>query len=388
MPAVELVRERPRLVAVRTTLAPNIDGDLRDPAWAVAGPTTEFTQKFPDEARAPSEPTELRVLYDDDTLYIAFHCVQIHAPVTGRLARRDRQVEADWVQVAVADGNSAYEFSVNAAGVLGDGVRFNDTDYSSDWDGVWDAQVTRNERGWSAEMRIPLRIFRNTIGAKEWGFQARRYISNRQETDEWAYIPRAVAGEVSHYGLLSGITDVRRSNPLELLPYVSGGLSWQDMKPGAGFDDLGYRATAGLDLALRLGKDFTLDASFNPDFAQVEADQVVLNLTTYETFVPEKRPFFVNGMALFQLPRMELFPTPQTLFYTRRIGAAPDAPVLEDGATATAPEPSTIYAAAKLTGQPVSGVTAGLVAALTGRNNVRAESAALPSREALAEPLA
>lgn len=387
-PVAEVERERPRLSAVRTDVAPSIDGDLRDAAWEGAVPTTAFTQKFPDEARPPSERTELRVLYDDDTLYVAFNCVQTGAPVRGRLARRDRQVEADWVQVAIDDGASAYEFSVNAAGVLGDGVRFNDTDYSPDWDGVWDAQVARNDHGWSAEMRIPLRIFRHSIGAKEWGFQARRYISERQETDEWAYIPRAVAGEVSHYGWLSGLADVHRSNPLELLPYVSGGASWLDMRPGRALGDFGYRATAGLDLALRLGKDLTLDASFNPDFAQVEADQVVLNLTTYETFVPEKRPFFVNGMALFQLPRMELFPTPQTLFYTRRIGSAPAAPVLEDGATASAPEPSTIYAAAKLTGQPVSGVTAGLVSALTGRNDVTAGSPGMPSRDALAEPLA
>jgi hypothetical protein len=387
-PVAEVERERPRLVAVRTTVAPNIDGDLRDAAWERAAPTAAFTQKFPDEAHPPSERTELRVLYDDDALYIAFDCVQTATPVKGRLARRDRQVESDWAQVAIDDGASAYEFSVNAAGVLGDGVRFNDTDYSPDWDGVWDAQVGRNDRGWSAELRIPLRIFRHSIGAKEWGFQARRYISERQETDEWAYIPRSMAGEVSHYGWLSGISDVHRSNPLELLPYVSGGATWLDMKPGRALSDFGYRATAGLDLALRIGKDLTLDASFNPDFAQVEADRVVLNLTTYETFVPEKRPFFVNGMALFQLPRMELFPTPQTLFYTRRIGSVPGAPALEDGATANAPEPSTIYAAAKLTGQLASGVTAGFVSALTGRNDVTAESPDMPSRDALAEPLA
>jgi hypothetical protein len=385
----EVVRPKPRLIAVRTAAAPDIDGALRDASWQQAQPITSFTQKFPREAQSPSEPTELRVLYDDRALYIAFDCVQTGVPVKGRLARRDRQVEADWVQVAINDGSNTYEFSVNAAGVLGDGVRFNDTDYSADWDGVWDAHVKRSDRGWSTEMRIPLRIFRHPEEIADWGFQARRYISSRQEIDEWAFIPRSVAGEVSHYGVLSGLSGVRRSNPLELLPYVSGGLDWASMIPGgAAVGELDYYGTAGLDLSWRIGHELTLDASFNPDFAQVEADKLVLNLTTYETFVPEKRPFFVRGMSMFQLPRMELFPTSQTLFYTRRIGAAPRTPVTPDGGDAEAAVPSTIYAAAKLIGPLGRGVSAGLVTAVTGRNDVAIRPPAGPSQEHLADPLA
>jgi len=389
-PATAEMSPRPRLTAVRTHDAPDIDGALRDVGWAQAIPATAFTQKFPGEAQAPSEPTELRVLFDDSALYVAFNCIQTSSPVKGRLARRDRQVEADWVQVAIDDGVSTYEFSVNAAGVLSDGVRFNDTDYSADWDGVWDGQVARHDRGWSAELRIPLRIFRRAVSSAEWRFQARRYISTRQETDEWAFIPRSVAGETSHYGWLSGITGVRHANPLELLPYVSAGTSWADMIPGGrALGDFGYRATAGLDLSWRLGDDLILEASFNPDFAQVEADQLVLNLTTYETFVPEKRPFFVNGMTLFQLGRTELFPGPQTLFYTRRIGSVPAVPVSGGGPGASAsPEPSTIYAAAKLSGELASGVTAGLVSAVTGRNDVTVRSPGGASQQQLAEPLA
>jgi hypothetical protein len=385
-------RPRPQLQAVRTTAAPDVDGDLRDAVWEQAAATTVFTQKFPDEAQPPSESTELRVLYDDRALYIAFNCVQLTAPVKGRLARRDRQVEADWVQVAIGDGSNAYEFSVNAAGVLSDGVRFNDTDYSGDWDGVWEAQVARHDRGWSAEMRIPLRIFRHAIGAPQWRFQARRYISHRQETDEWAFIPRSMAGEVSHYGWLSGVANVQRTNPLELLPYASTGTNWMDTNHRD--YAVGYRATAGLDLAWRIGKDLTLDATINPDFAQVEADQVVLNLTTFETFVPEKRPFFLNGMAMFQMPRMELYPSTQTLFYTRRIGSVPDTPAVppalagDTTARVSAPEPSTIYAAAKLSGQLASGVTAGFVSALTGSNDVAVTSMSTRSSQLVAEPMA
>jgi hypothetical protein len=382
-------RPKPRMVAVRIDAAPDIDGDLRDVAWQQAAPSNAFTQKFPHEAQAPSEPTELRVLYSDDALYIAFDCVQ-GTPVKGRLARRDRQVEADWIQVAIDDGASTFEFSVNAAGVLGDGVRFNDTDYSAQWDGVWDAQVRHHERGWSTELRIPLRIFRDGVGLRDWGFQARRYISERQETVEWTYIPRTVAGEVSHYGRLSGIVGVRSANPVELLPYVAAGLDWSDMTRGDGaFGDLGSSAAVGLDLRWRIAEPLTLDASVNPDFAQVEADQLVLNLSTYETFVPEKRPFFINGMERFQVPRMELFPSPQTLFYTRRIGSVPQAPDIGDGGVgeAAAPTPSTIYAAAKLNGE-LGRVTAGLVSAVTGRNDIAITAPGAAGTDYLADPLA
>jgi hypothetical protein len=392
--AQDAERSKPQMIAVRTSAVPHIDGYVQDSAWQQAVPTSAFTQKFPDEGKAPTESTELRVLYDDNALYVAFDCVQVGTPVKGRLARRDRQVEADWIQVAIDDGASTHEFSVNAAGVLGDGVRFNDTDYSAQWDGVWDAQVRQHERGWSAELRIPLRIFRDSGGVRDWGFQARRYISERQETIEWAYIPRTTAGEVSHYGRLSGIASVRRANPVELLPYVAAGLDWSDMTRDRGmFSDLDHSEAVGLDLRWRIAQRITLDASVNPDFAQVEADQLVLNLTTFETFVPEKRPFFINGVELFQVPRMELFPSPQTLFYTRRIGSVPDVPDIGDGGAgeATTPGPSTIYGAAKFNGQLGGGVRVGVVTALTGRNDVAFTASGDPGgarKEYLAEPLA
>jgi hypothetical protein len=389
-------RPRPRLIAMRTRTAPSIDGDLRDAAWAEAAITTAFTQKFPDEAKAPTEPTELRVIYDDRMLYIAFNCVQRGVPVKGRLARRDREVEADWVQVAIDDSTNTYQFAINAAGVLGDGVRFNDTDYSADWNGVWEGKVARSAAGWSAELSIPLRIFRHAEGVQDWGFQARRYISERQETAEWSFIPRAQAGEVSHYGRLSGIADIPSGNPIELLPYVTAGLQWADTRERGSFiGDFGGDGNAGLDLSWRLGKRLQLDAAFNPDFAQVEDDELLLNLTTFETFVPEKRPFFINGMELFETPRVEVFPSSMTMFYTRRIGSVPDVPAepVGDGVF-EAPEPGAIYAAAKLSGQVAGGVDASLLSALTGRSDLTADyppAADAPTRESVtyvAEPMA
>lgn len=386
-------RARPVLVAIRTNAAPQIDGDLTDAVWTQSPATSAFTQKFPHEAQPSSEPTELRVLYDDSMLYVAFRCMQMGVPVKGRLARRDRQVESDWVQVAVNDGTNTYEFSINAAGVLTDGVRFNDTDYSSDWNGIWEGRARRQVDGWNAELRIPLRIFRQAAGMQVWGFQARRYISARQETAEWSFIPRADAGEVSRYGSLTGIERISRTNPIELLPYVTAGVDRVGTSSGRTFDDLGYDADLGLDLRWRLGKDLRLDAAFNPDFAQVEADEFLLNLTTFETFSPEKRPFFINGKELFQTPRVEVFPSSMTLFYTRRIGAVPEAPVLNAAdplgeATVAAPQPAPIYGAAKLSGTLLPGLHASVLSAVTGRTDTTATPATGEAQQRLAAPLA
>jgi hypothetical protein len=375
---------------VRSNNAPDIDGDLGDAAWAQVTPTTAFTQKFPDEGKQPSEQTRLRVLYDDSNLYVGFDCSQGVA-IKGRLARRDRQVESDWIQVAVDDGSNTYEFSVNAAGVLGDGVRFNDTDYSADWNGVWDAQTKQSATGWTAELRIPLRIFHGIDGVQDWGFQARRYISERQETVEWSFIPREMAGEVSHYGRLVGIGGVSRSNPVELLPYVTAGANVGNVAQSD--RSLDYDVNAGLDVSWRLGRNLTLDATFNPDFAQVEADQVLLNLSTFETFAPEKRPFFINGMEIFQLPKMASFNGVQTVFYTRRIGAVPESPVLTatdpvGPAQVVAPGPATIYAATKLTGQLGGGVGVGLMSALTAREDVTVRPQMGSAVSRLAAPMA
>lgn len=377
---------RPSLQAVRASKSPELDGVLDDPAWKAAPVTDSFTQKFPNEGQQPSERTRLRVVYDDDALYVAFECEQVKTPSVARLARRDRKVGDDRVEVAISDGARTFEFWVNAAGVLGDGIRFNDTDYSSDWDGVWEARVRQHAKGWSAELRIPLLIFRlEPDKAQDWGLQARRYLSMGQETDEWAYIPRAVAGEISQYGRLTSLTGLRRGNPIELRPFaLARGSRGLDGKTR-------YGTTAGLDARLHVTPNVTLDLTVNPDFAQVEADEQVLNLTTFETFFPEKRPFFLDGMDMFQMPRMTYFSSAQTLFYMRRIGAVPGKPGVLDQApeserVVSVPEPTTIYGAAKLRGTLGPRVSGSLLSAFTGQNDVQVERADRTRRDALAAP--
>jgi hypothetical protein len=373
----------PHLSAVHVTQAPVVDGVLDDAAWEQAAASSAFTQKSPREGAPPTERTTVRVVYDDDALYVAVDCAQAGAPIVARLTRRDREVEADWVSVAFdtrRDGKSAFVFEVNAGGAMLDAMRFNDTDFSPDWDENWNVRVSRRSDGWSAEYRIPLRVLRfQSLPQQSWGFEVRRYISIKQETDEWALVPRSGAGEVSHYGKLDGLLGLASRTPFELRPFVLGrmrrrdattldvngasGSTFMNALPG-GTD---FTGSAGLDLKWHPTQDLTLDATVNPDFAQVEADQIVLNLTTYETYYPEKRPFFLEGI--------DAFATPLQLVYTRRIGRAPSVPYLRDMAPYNemlldVPQPATIWGASKLTGRVADGWSIGTLQAVTAESTV------------------
>jgi hypothetical protein len=380
----------PHLPARRTASTPVIDGRLDDRAWSDAVPTSAFTQKFPDEGAPPTERTTVRILYDDDALYVGVDCVQEHSPVVPRLTRRDRAVESDWIAIDLdtrRDGKSAVEFLVNASGVMVDGVRANDVDYSADWDEAWEAATWIGEGRWSAEIKIPLRILRFARGpVQSWGLELRRYVSARQETDEWAYIPRTAAAEVSRYGRLDDLRGLEPKSPLELRPFVVGRLRSRDPSEDTTGHGLDLGASAGLDLKWHATQDLTLDATVNPDFALVEADQVVLNLTTYEVYKPEKRPFFLEGTELVA-PRLGL-----PLVYTKRIGRAPDLPQLRYGPPFSEklvdlPEPSPIWGATKLTGRAGEAWSVGTLSALVGPNDVMVDPANGPRAARRIEPM-
>ncbi len=350
--------------------------------------TDQFTQKMPYEAKRPTARTAMRVLYDDAAIYFLFDCQQAGLPVVARLTRRDRPVESDSVTVTIdsrADGKSAFEFSVNAAGVQIDGTRSDDVGFSTDWDETWAAQVQVTPGGWSAEVEIPLRVLRfDSSPVQSWGLQARRYISALQETDEWAFIARDNGGEVSRYGKLEQLAALRPKGGLELRPFVLGRVRQRDPDPDLVASGLDASASAGLDLKWRASQALTLDLAINPDFGQVEADQVVLNLTTYEVFFPEKRAFFIEGA--------DTFTTRLNLFYPRRIGRAPDLPALRTAAPFQErlfdrPDPSTIYGAAKLVGSLGDRFTVGAMSALTGNNHVDAVLADGTRDERLVDPL-
>jgi hypothetical protein len=372
----------PSVAPVRTASAPAIDGRLDDQAWLTAPVFSAFVQKFPAERSAPAEPTTVRVLYDDAAVYLAIDCAQARAPITARLTRRDRVIEADRVAVyldTMRDRKSAYHFEVNAAGVLVDGLHFDDTDVSYDWDDVWQAAVSRRADGWSAEMMIPLRLLRFRGDPDEvWGFQVRRYVAATQEIDELAYVPRDAGGEVSRFGQLGPLHELRKPLGIELRPFAVGRVIHRDATGETleqGFDAGG---DLGLDGKWRVARSTTLDFTVNPDFGQVEADEVVLNLTSYETLFPEKRPFFLEGL--------DLFATPVDVLYTRRIGSVPALPALAPGEILqAAPGPARIDGAGKLTGRAGPASFAALTA-LTDDATVTAQAEEGSTRTLLAAP--
>jgi hypothetical protein len=372
----------PAVAPARTVQAPAIDGRLDDDAWRAAPVFSAFVQKFPAERSAPAEPTTVRVVYDDAAVYLAIDCVQARAPITARLTRRDRVIEADRVAVyldTMLDHKSAYHFEVNAAGVQVDGLHYGDTEVSYDWDDVWQAAVARRAGGWSAELMIPLRLLRFRGDPDQtWGFQVRRYVAATQEIDELAYVPRDAGGEVSRFGQLGPLHQLRKPLGVELRPFAALRLGHRDATDDTlerGFDAGG---DLGVDGKWRLAQAATLDFTVNPDFGQVEADQVVLNLTSYETFFPDKRPFFLEGL--------DLFATPVNVLYTRRIGSVPTTPELLAGEVLeAAPGPARIDGAGKLTGR--AGPTSfAVLSALTDETTVTARGADGQTRTVVAAP--
>jgi hypothetical protein len=372
-PAAPVLTPRPHLQAARAEHPPTIDGKLDDAIWASAPVSDGFTQKYPHQGKPPTETTALRIAYDDHAVYVGFDCVQRTAPVERRLTRRDRMVESDWVDVTLdtrRDGKSGFEFNVNAAGVLTDAIRFDDIEVSFDWDDNWEARTAVTATGWSAEIRIPLRILRFAgLPVQSWGLQARRHVSHRQELDEWAFIPRSAGGEVSHYGHLDGLAGLKPGRGLELVPFVWERLRRRDVQAGqvASGSDVGL--AAGLDMKWHPSQQLTVDAAILPDFAQVEADQVLLNLSNFEIHQPEKRRFFLEGLDTFSNPEMQVL-------YTRRIGRPAPALDLASGERLVdVPAPAPILGALKMTGHIGRAWEMGVLSALTARNQVEVEAA-------------
>ncbi len=347
------------VIPVRVATAPHIDGHLDDPVWSTIAASDAFTQSFPHDAESPSAPTRIQVAYDDENLYVAIDCEQT-APRLARLTRRDRNVDDDRVSIDIDtahDRRSAFHFQVSAAGVLIDGLRYEDTELNTDWDEIWNGEVANTATGWSAEIRIPLRILRLHAGVSTWGFQVRRWIGATGELDTWAYAPRDAGGEVSRYGDLGPFDGLAPRQSIALVPFALTRAVHTDPAVPSQYGD-GLSAAAGLDGTWRPRSNLVISASMLPDFGQVEADQVVLNLTTTEVEYPEKRPFFLQGMDLFQ--------TPVQLLYTRRIGRAADSPVLPDGVDQLEPVGAApVLGAAKIVAN-AGGIELGVLSAVTG----------------------
>jgi hypothetical protein len=383
--------------ATRTSSSINIDGKLNEASWASAVPGTDFTQSYPEVGAKPTDPTEVRVLYDDDALYVGVRMFDSHPElIAAQLARRDATgIYSDWLHVMVdsyRDRRTSFRFSVNPRGVQKDVLEFDDNHGEDlNWDAVWQVATSVDSAGWTAEYRIPfsqLRFGRVPAGVERlWGIQIMRDVARRNERDSWSPWKTTDPGFVSLEGDLAGIVDVPTPRRLEIMPYVSGKLTRAPGDPANPF----YRAndakpSAGLDLKYGLPNGLTLTATANPDFGQVEVDPAVVNLSAYETFFPEKRPFFVEGSNMFNIGSINGGPSygNQQIFYSRRIGRSPQR--FPGGQFVDVPDATTIIGAGKLTGK-VGAWSVGLLNAVTAKESAQVLETSNVKSTTAVEPL-
>ncbi|MDP9205352.1 MAG: carbohydrate binding family 9 domain-containing protein, partial [Gemmatimonadota bacterium] len=382
--------------ASRAATPINIDGKLNDPAWSSAVPSGDFTQSYPKIGAPPTDPTEVRVLYDDDALYIGVRMLDARPDsIAAQLARRDASgIYSDWLHVVIDsyhDRRNAFRFSVNPRGVQKDVLHSDDRTEDLNWDAVWQVATTIDSLGWTAEYRIPFSQLRFGAAGKGverlWGIQVQRDIARRNERDSWSPWKQTDPGYVSFSGDLGGIIDIPTPRRLEIMPYASTKLTRAPGDPANPF----YRAndakpSVGADLKYGLPSGLILTATINPDFGQVEVDPAVVNLSAYETFFPEKRPFFVEGASIFNIGSIQGGPSygSQQIFYSRRIGRSPQR--FPNGVYVDAPDATTIFGAGKLTGK-VGAWTVGVLNATTGEEKARVVDAANVESTTPVEPL-
>lgn len=375
--------------------APVIDGVLDEADWDAAMVAANFVVFEPNEGMPPSQKTEARVLYGDEAIYVGIRAFDA-APdsIVQRLARRDERPHSDWVDVVIDsyhDKRTAFRFGVNPAGVKNDAYMFNDTNEDDSWDAVWDVATRTDDRGWTAEFRIPYSQLRFDGATQQtWGINFARFIARHLERSLWAPISQGDGALVSRFGDLVGLHDLSPPTRLEVLPYS---LVRMESAPGSAADPFhdpsDFSSSGGADIKYGLTTDLTLDITINPDFGQVEADPAQVNLTAFETFFPERRPFFVEGSGIFSFRFSEGDGdmANEGLFYSRRIGRSPQGRVQSSGYF-DAPDRTRILGAMKLSGKTRSGWSLGVLHALTGQEEALLATSAGPAGDQVVEPRA
>jgi hypothetical protein len=395
----------PSVTAQRLEGRITIDGRLDEPAWQAARPATGLIQSQPDEGAPASVATEVRFLFDDHALYIGARMTQ-PGGVVAPLARRDQLLDAsgdngsfnslttDKLIIRLDPYHNHLDdawFEVNPAGSRGE--QFNG---DPSWDPVWEAATRVDSLGWSAELRIPFSQLRFSPDSMQtWGLQIQRYVDRSNEQLMWSFRRRDEPAGPAFYGHLEGLLIPAQPRQLEVLPYVVTGSRFERAAPGDPYNDGSQlRLGIGADIKYLLTTNLTLDAAINPDFGQVEVDPATLNLSAYETYYAEQRPFFVAGRSAFSFGGMRcMFCSNASglgAFYSRRIGRSPQLYGLVDAASAyaEAPDNAAILAAAKITGRTDGGYTVGVLNALTGQERARFRPAPdAPEETQVVEPL-
>jgi hypothetical protein len=358
---------------------PAIDGDLSDPAWARAPVATDFVQLEPQEGAPASERTEAWILYDDEAIYVAFRAWDSSPDsIVGQLTRRDQSSYSDRVHVIIDsyfDRRTAFHFAVNPLGVKTDIYRYDDHREDPGWDAVWDVATQIDSLGWTAEFRIPLSQLRFSSGDEQtWGINFVREIARRSETVVWAPLSNRDPSIVSRSGHLIGLRELQPGSRIELTPYSAGQVARRPGDPANPYwSSTQSTARIGADLRMGVTNNLTMDLTVNPDFGQVEADPGQVNLTAFETFLPERRPFFQEGAGIFRfgIGIGDGDGDNQQLFYSRRIGRTPHGSAPGSATWSEDAERTRILSAGKLSGKTDSGWSVGLLSAITGSESIR-----------------
>jgi hypothetical protein len=375
---------RPVAHAVARSGSVTIDGKLDEAAWAAATPIGDLTQSTPNEGKAPTEKTEVRVLYDDAAIYIGARMFDsqgkkgVHAILTRRdQLMTDGSLTSDKIAFVFDpfhDKNTRMWFEVNPLGVKGDHANGDDS-----FDPVWDVGTTIDSLGWTAEFRIPLSQLRFSRDKSQiWGMQVWRTIDRLNEQDMWAFWRSNEFGGPAYFGTLEGMTIASVPRQIEVVPYATSRAK-MDRVPSSDpyHSDREMLYRAGADFKLNVTSNLTLDATVNPDFGQVEVDPAVVNLSVFETTFSEKRPFFISNSQYFSNGGFSCYfcsnVSSLNLVYTRRIGRSPQLAGLV-GSRAQfmdATDATTILGAAKVTGRTKGGLTVGLMDAVTNSETAK-----------------
>lgn len=370
----------PSVAAVRLSTPVTIDGRLDEAVWQTPAPATGFIQSQPHQGDPAVNRTEVRFAYDDEAIYVG---ARMYDPTGGagvrtRLVRRDAQADADYLQVifdTFHDHLGRTAFQVNPSGVRSDGYGPGGTNLDDSWDPVWETRARIDSLGWTAEMRIPFSQLRYSQAADQtWGLEIWRQSNRDNEVSSWAFWRLNESGGPPRFGHLTGLNIGASPARGELLPYIVTRSTNSPAGDAADPFNDPHRidGRVGVDAKMLVTSNLTLNATVNPDFGQVEVDPAVVNLSAFETFFDERRPFFVEGSGLFSFGGLNCFfcsnVSGLSLFYSRRIGRAPQAAgnAFAAGPYADIPENTAILGAAKLTGRTPTGWSLGFLDALTG----------------------
>ena len=357
----------------------NIDGNFNDLAWQTVTWENNFIQHEPVEGAAPYQQTEFAVLYDENNVYVAIKCHDSNPDsISMRVSKRDA-TDGDLAGIlfdTYYDKRTAFAFAVSASGVKLDFVNINDGENEdNNWDPIWWVKTMKTSEGWNAEMRIPLSQLRfDDTNEHIWGLQVLRYIFRKDELSSWQPMKREKNGFASQFGTISGIKNIKPKRTFDVMPYVVARTERFEKEEENPFRNTGKRngLDVGLDSKIGLTNYLTLDLTVNPDFGQVEADPSEVNLSTYETFFEEKRPFFIEGKNIltYKLNFGDGDLAYDGLFYSRRIGRRPCySPELNDNEYTDLPSTTSIIGAAKITGKTKNGWSIGMLESVTAKEN-------------------